>query len=215
MKGDSSDEIGSLVTASRAGDEQARSRLFEVLYEDLCRIARRSPYVALTGDPMQGTALANETYIRLRKRFPPLPNGRNTGRKELLRAMTLLMRMISRDSWRKRTAAKRGGATRIVSLGRHEPASPGGRVPSDFLALHEAMHDLSKHNRIWFDVLAHRYFAGRTLVETGRLMGISPRAVKTYRRLGLRWLRARLREFGRQSSERVFPNTALSSPEKK
>ena len=56
-------DITMLIGRSREGDRDAHDQLFELVYDELREIARRSRFVSNQGQTMQATALANEAYM--------------------------------------------------------------------------------------------------------------------------------------------------------
>jgi len=187
-------DVTVLVQASRAGDAQARDRLFTLVYEELRELAGRAWHVGKFGHTMQPTALANEAYLFFERRFPvPAPDQREN-RETFYRTVALAMRAILKDYWRGKRAAKRGGGEKPVALGDIDVAeSPDAAFADvDFLDLDEALRHLEGRNERWFGVVMHRYFGGRTIEETGELMGLSPATVKTDWQLARAWLHQRL-----------------------
>jgi RNA polymerase sigma factor (TIGR02999 family) len=191
-----------LISQSRTGSEDARQRLFTLVYDELLQIARRSRYVGRAGDTMQPTALAHEAYLLFGKRFPVPPRDEPENRVTFFRTVAQAMRTILRDYWRKKRSAKRGGGAPRVSLGTPgapEPGSDSGLDAVDFLALDEALSRLERYNQRWFDVVMHRYFAGQSIEETAAQMGCGITTVKDDWRLARGWLH---RELGGQAGDR-------------
>lgn len=185
------DTLTQLIEASQHGDRSAADRLFSLVYDELRDIARRSPHVGRPGETMQATVLANEAYILLASRMPVPPEGQVERRAVFFRAVALAMRTILRDYWRQQRAQKRGGDDRPVPLDSYDPPDreSGELDMIDFLALDEAMNLLETYNGRWFNVVLHRYFAGRTMEETAKLLGIGLSTVKSDWRLARAWLR--------------------------
>lgn len=170
---------------------------FEQAYTELCHIARRNRFVGPSVDALEAQELVHETYLRLRKRFFELPERRRCDPADFLVKVALAMRTVARDCWRSRTAARRGGTRRSVVLdetrAEHSGAPGGGVASLDTMALYEAMDRLQLRHPLWFDVVRRRYLEGRTVAETGRLLGIDPADVRGLRRRALTWLRLELR----------------------
>ncbi len=155
MTWDEGEHVTILLTDARRGDDVAKRRLFELLYDELHRIAERNRYVGKEGETMQATALVNEAYIQLWRRIPPPPNDEPENRKTFFRTSALVMRTI------------------------HGVA---------FLALDEAMDRLEVYNDTLYEVVMHRYFAGRTFEQTAELMGMSESFVRAKWQLARGWL---------------------------
>ena len=88
-------------------------RLFEVAYNDLCRIARGLRGVAGTSDP---AALVHEAYLRFHKRRFANCDERKDGVDEFMFVMALALKTVARDRRRRESARKRGGGIAIVAL---------------------------------------------------------------------------------------------------
>jgi DNA-directed RNA polymerase specialized sigma24 family protein len=58
----------------------------------------------------------------------------------------------------------------------------------DFLALDEALDQLTRYNPRWYEIVMHRYFAARTLEETAELLGLGLSTVKADWQLARAWL---------------------------
>jgi RNA polymerase sigma factor (TIGR02999 family) len=183
-------QVTILLDRVRQGDRRAEDQLFTLVNDELRAIARRSRYVGRPGETMQPTALANEAYLHLIRRMPMPPADERGGREWFFRIVAWAMREILRDYWRKKNAAKRGGREALGALGEHDPADRrGDRLGNtDFLALDEALTNLEQYNERWFDIVMHRYFAGRTLEETAELMGLGLTTVKDDWKLARAWL---------------------------
>ena len=180
-----------LIQASSAGDRQAQSELFTIVHDELRRIARRCRYVGAPGETLQATALVNEAYIELSRRMALARPESASVREAFYTTVARAMRTILRDYWRSRNAEKRGGGARAGSLpeGDGLAAPPSDFDAADFLTLDEALQRLETFNPRWFQVVMHRYFAGREIEETAELMNISPSTAKSDWQLARAWLR--------------------------
>jgi RNA polymerase sigma-70 factor, ECF subfamily len=191
MQGSSDENLTELIQASSAGDRAAQDQLFTVVHNELRRIASRSRYVGAPGETFQATALVNEAYIELSRRMTLARLESASVRDAFYATVGRAMRTVLRDYWRTRIAEKRGGGDRAASLPEEDMvAAPAGEFDAaDFLSLDEAMNRLEAFNPRWFQVVMHRYFAGREIDETAELMNISKSTVKTDWQLARAWLR--------------------------
>jgi len=182
-------DITALIEAGRR-DPAARERLFERVYGELHRIARRARHAGRDGDTMQPTVLVNEAFLLFERNFPLPPKDQTESRETFYRTVAQAMRLILRDTWRQKQAAKRGGSRNVVALGDHDPGEQAQSLDgADFLALDAALNGLEAYNRRWFDVVMHRFFAGRSLEETAELLGVGLTTVKGDWKLARAWLR--------------------------
>ena len=181
--------ITQLVAEARSGGERERDVLYTAIYDELKAIARCAAHVGRVGDTLQPTVLVSEVFLELERRFPPPPKEMEESRATFYRSVALAMRTIIRDAWRAKRAGKRGGG--------ESPAPLAGEVPVveedgfgglDFLALDESLERLERFNARWYDVVMHRYFAGRTIRETAALVGVAPSTVIADWKLAQSWL---------------------------
>lgn len=197
MARSSDDNLTMLIAATRRGDDRAREQLFAIVYEEIRDIARRSRFAGADGETMQPTALANEAYLFFQDRFPCAPSDDRESRETFFRTVALAMRTILRDYWRKKTALKRGGVAPRFGLDGNDPVDVGGDDEFDsvdFLQLDDALDRLRFYNEQWYDVVMHRYFAGRTIEQTAEIMGTGTTTIKTWWRVARAWLHRELGE---------------------
>lgn len=182
-------EFTVLLKESAAGLPDARERLFDLVYDDLRRIARTRPGVGGPGETMQPTVLANEAAAELLRRMDSPTGLPVSSRGEFFGAVALAMRSILKDHRRARNAQKRGGGRHDSPLFGDEPAlddTPFGRV--DLIALDEAMDRLERFEPRWHRVVMYRFYAGRTIEQTAELVGAGITGVKTDWRGARAWL---------------------------
>jgi RNA polymerase sigma factor (TIGR02999 family) len=193
-QGQPAEALTILIDAARDGDTAARDRLFAAVYGELLAIARRSRFVGRPGQTLQPTALVNEAYLQLSRRFAVPDRGDRSGREVFFSAVALAMRSILRDHWRSTTTERRGGgARRMLLLEGDEAAADGGASdPTDFLALDDALRRLEAYNPRWYRIVMHRYLAARTLEETAELMDLGVSTLKVEWQLARAWLRRAL-----------------------
>jgi RNA polymerase sigma factor (TIGR02999 family) len=183
-----------LIQAARDGDAAARDRLYSLIYDELRHIAARLRRGAGRAGSLHPTLLANEAFLLLERRFPAPPRNQPESRATFFRSVALAMREILRDHCRRQKALKRGGFSPAVALHAQAtitsapPVSSDGAGAVDLLALSEAMANLERYNRRWFDVVSYRYFAARTIEETAELLGVGVTTVKSDWALARAWL---------------------------
>jgi RNA polymerase sigma factor (TIGR02999 family) len=179
--------VSDLLKAWGAGDDEALATLLPLIYDDLRRQARRYMRGQTPGQTLQTTALVHEAYLRLL--------GQSSvewkGRAHFFGVAAKAMRSILVDHARARVAAKRGGASRAVTLedagGIAEP-QPG----VDVLALHDALDRLAEMDGRKSQLVELRYFGGLGIDETAAVLGVSPATVKREWTTARAWLRREL-----------------------
>jgi len=171
------------------GEEAAREKLVPLVYDELRRVARR----CLAGQPrdqtLQSTALVHEAYLRL--------VGRDEvhwqNRVHFFAVAARLMRGILVDHARMRSASKRGGGNLTLTLD-DALASPKQREV-DLVALDEALNALASLDPKQGELVELRFFAGLSIEDTSRVLGISPATVKR------EWATARAWLYGEMNRE--------------
>lgn len=189
-----------MISAARKGNKEAKDKLFTFVYEEMRRIAAKSRGAGKFGHTMQPTALANEAYLFLEKRFPLPPYQEPENRATFFHTVALAMRAILKDYWRKKRAKKRGEgkAPVVMESSIEDKEEDTGFDAVDYLVLDEAMDRLEARNSRWFGVVMHKYYAGRVTSEIADLMGISVETVKKDWKLARAWL---LRELDREETK--------------
>jgi RNA polymerase sigma factor (TIGR02999 family) len=179
--------VTDLLQAWAAGDEGALDALLPLVYDDLRRQARRYMRAQPSGHTLQTTALVHEAYLRL--------FGQSAvewkGRAHFFGVAAKAMRSILVDHARARIAAKRGGASRAVTL---EDAGgiAGPQVGVDVLALHDALERLAEVDGRKSQLVELRYFGGLGIDEAAAVLGVSPATVKREWTTARAWLRREL-----------------------
>jgi RNA polymerase sigma factor (TIGR02999 family) len=188
------DEVGRLLAAVRAGDRAAEARLLELVYADLKRIAHRHLRGRGRGETLQTTALVHEAYVRLAR--PALSDFND--RIHFLAVSSRAMRQILIDRARARATVKRGSGLAPLDLESHDPAAP--ERGEDLLALDGALSELEQLEPRLGRVVEMRFFGGMTAEETGEVLGVSDRTVKSDWRKARAFLEARLAAGGALSA---------------
>lgn len=181
-----SGDISGFLAAWANGDEQALSRLMDVVYPEVRRIARQHLGRRPSGHTLESAALANEAYLK----FIRAGGIRCENRVHFLALSSQIIRRILVDHARARGYAKRGGNAVRVPL---DDALDRVRARGvEVLALDEALETLSKVDGRKGRVVELRYFGGLSVEETAEVMGVSPETVKRDWRMAKAWLFAEL-----------------------
>jgi RNA polymerase sigma factor (TIGR02999 family) len=189
MRPSSTHVVTDLLRAWAAGDPAALDELLPLVYDELRRQARRYMRAQPPGHTLQTTALVHEAYLRL--------VGQShvdwQGRAHFLGVASKAMRSILVDHARARSAAKRGGAARAVTLdeagGLADASSQRG---VDVLALDEALARLAELDARKSHLVELRYFGGLGIEEAAAVLGVSPATVKREWTTARAWLRREL-----------------------
>lgn len=156
----------------RRGNPGARDDLFRLVHAELRRVAGAQLRRQRSDHTLQPTALVHEAYLKLMGASEPGWNDRA----HFFRAAAQAMRAVLVDFARRRSARKRGGDSPApVTFDEETHGFPDRRF--EVLAVHEALDRLEQVDPKLGQVVALRFFAGLSVVETGRVMSISERSV--------------------------------------
>lgn len=177
-------EVTRLLTAIRAGDEQATGQLLPIVYDELRRLARLRMVQERPGHILQATALVHEAYLRLMGDASPQWDCRG----HFFAAAAEAMRRILIEHARSRNALKRGGhLERSDGVVEVAASSPDVKF-EDVLALDEALTRLAAEAPAKAQLVKLRYFAGLSLEEASGAMNISLATAKRYWVYARAWL---------------------------
>jgi RNA polymerase sigma factor (TIGR02999 family) len=97
------------------------------------------------------------------------------------------MRRILVESARRRTCARHGGGRERIDLDASALVAP---EPGDeLLALDEALTKLAAEDPVSADLVKLRYFAGLTIPQAAKMLGVSPRKADFLWSFARAWLR--------------------------
>jgi len=166
----------------REGDDRAADRLLTAVYDELRRLAARKLDHERPGQTLQATALVHEAYLRLLG----VEDGHWENSVHFFAAAAEAMRRIMVESARRKGRLKHGGGLR-----RHEVNEADAIVvsdPTDLIALDEALERLTHEDKIKADLVKLRYFAGLTVEQAGKVLGISRATADRYWTFSRAWL---------------------------
>jgi len=179
-------ETTQLLRAWAGGDRQALDALMPRVYHELRRLAGHYMRGEPSGITLQTTALVHEAFLRL-------IDGKSIAwqdRAHFFAVCAQAMRRILLDGARRRSAAKRGAATRRAKL---EDAL-GLRVERDqeLVALDDALERLSQVDPRKARMVELRFFGGLSIEETAEVLGVSADTVTRDWRSARAWLLSEL-----------------------
>lgn len=176
-----------LLRSVAQGDPKASNALYNVVYEQLRRIAQARLGAERAGHTLQATALVHEAYLRLVGPQAPAWNDRA----HFYRSAALSMRRILIDHARARDAEKRGGGRRALRIqGIAEVADLDDS--SGILSLDAAIERLSQVDARSADIVRLRFYAGLSEHAVAEALGLSPRTVRRDWTFARAWLREAL-----------------------
>lgn len=168
-------------------DDAQTEELMGVVYEELRTLARAQMRGEGEGHTLQPTELVHEAYFRLVES----PSLGWESRGHFFGAAARAMRQILVDHARRRTADKRGGGERPVTLSTEIASEPG--IPVEVLDLNRALTNLEAQEPALARLVELRFFAGLTVTEAANTLGISPRKAARDWSVARLWLHRELK----------------------
>lgn len=162
--------------------------LLEMVYQELRRLAADCLRRERPDHTLQPTALVHEAYMRLAE----LDRIEWRDRTHFYAAAAGAIRRVLVDHARGHRAAKRGGGWHRITLTGLGSAGTANGI--DVLALDEALCRLATFDQRKARVVELRYFAGMTIAETARTLGVGTTTVDDDWAFAKSWLRRELAE---------------------
>ena len=172
-----------LLVASRDGDDGAAAELYDAVYDELRRLARRVRTGA-TPETLNTTALVHEAYLKM------ADGGDYEDRAHFLGVAAKAMRHVVIDHVRRQRADKRGGDAEVLPL---RETLVGEAPDEDLLALDEALSRFAQVDERGARVIECRFFGGLTIEETAAALDLSTATVERSWRVARAWLVRELR----------------------
>jgi RNA polymerase sigma factor (TIGR02999 family) len=166
------------------GDAHAAEQLAPLIYDELRKLAAQKLAQEKPGQTLQPTALVHEAYLRL---VAPAEATRWDSRGHFFAAAAEVMRRILVDAARRKQTEKHGGRRRRVEL----PDFPAEPVVADerLLALDAALSRLAAEDPLAARVVELRHFAGLSIEEVARTLGLSRATAYRHWTYARAWLR--------------------------
>jgi RNA polymerase sigma factor (TIGR02999 family) len=184
--------VTALLTDWNRGDHAALDQLLPLVYGELRRIAARQLRRERPDHTLQPTALVHEAYMRL-------VDQRHVdwdGRAHFFGVAARVMRRILVDHARRHGAEKRGDGVPRVPL--EQAAGVAGSPELSLLAFDDALQRLEQLDAGLAHIIELRAFAGLTIDEAARVLGVSPATAKREWRAARAWLTREI-DTGRRS----------------
>jgi RNA polymerase sigma factor (TIGR02999 family) len=159
-----------LLSRLEPGDPRAAAELLPLVYEELRQLAAAKMAQEKPGQTLQATALVHEAYLRL---VDQEAAQRWDSRGHFFAAAAEAMRRILVDHARRKHSQKRGGLRVRHDVDDLQPADRNGGL--DVLALDEALDYLASRDSDAAELVKLRFFAGMTMHESAKALGISDR----------------------------------------
>lgn len=181
-------DVTKILKQIEQGDTASAAELLPLVYAALRKMAGYRLQREKPGQTLQATALVHEAYIQL------VGNAeiRWDGRSHFFAAAAEAMRRILVDHARRRKSVKHGGSFKRRDL-IVDVAAESGDV-DQLLDLDAALTRLATEDPDMAKLVELRYFAGLSVEDTARALGLSPRTVKRNWAYARAWLGRELNE---------------------
>ena len=168
------------------GDPQVSSRLYELLYNDLRRVARNRLRREDPGHTLSATGLAHEAWFRMAEQT----RTRWRNRSHFLAVASTMMRRILVNHELARRADKRDAVRVPLTLSGVEPLAAA--PDRDVVAVHEALLAFEAIDARAAKVVELRFFGGMENEEVAQALGVSLATVKRDWSVARAWLHREL-----------------------
>ena len=176
-------DVTRLLDAAAAGDPKAAAELLPLVYDELRELAAARMAAEAPGQTLQPTALVHEAYLRL---VGPDGGPHWDHRGHFFAAAAEAMRRVLLDRARDGGRLKRGGGWRRVALDQLD--RPLDRPPDDLLDFDEALQRLAREDPASAELVKLRVYAGLSLGEAARALGLARRTADRYWAFARSWL---------------------------
>jgi RNA polymerase sigma factor (TIGR02999 family) len=180
-------EVTRILSAIEQGDPHAIEQLLPLVYDDLRQLAAHRLAQERPGQTLDATALVHEAYLRLIGGEAE-QHWKNRG--HFFAAAAEAMRRILIDRARQKRSEKRGGTRKQLDIDAIDLATTA--TPDQFLAFDEALTKLAQEDFAAAQVVKLRYFAGLTVDEAGKSLGMSTATAYRHWNYARVWLHAEL-----------------------
>jgi len=189
--GAQADSITGLLASAEGGQADAWHRIYELLYDDLHRIAR-SQIRRQADSGLSPTSLVSETWLKLAGAQLDV-----SGRRHLTALIARAMRFVLLDQARRVLAEKRRAGAGTTALDEDiAEAQPRDRL-EQLLALDQALDALAGLDERLARVVELRYFGGLTEEEVAGTLDLNVRTIRRDWRRARAYLLDRLGDGGR------------------
>lgn len=183
------EDITQVLSRLETGDSGAANELLSLVYNELRKLAAQRLSREKPGQTLQATALVHEAFLRLVG--PDGAEQRWDGSGHFFAAAAEAMRRILVDNARTKQSLRRGGANKRVPL---EHLEPSAAMPDEnLLALDEALNRLELLDKTKAELVKLRYFAGLTIPQAAKAIGVSTTTANRYWTYARAWLHEELK----------------------
>jgi RNA polymerase sigma factor (TIGR02999 family) len=181
-------DVTQILSRIESGDPSAAEQLLPLVYDELRRLAAQRLAQEKPGQTLQATALVHEAYLRL---VDDAKAQQWDSRGHFFAAAAEAMRRILVDRARTKRTLRRGAAAKRLPLAQIEPAVAAR--DDDLVALDDALRRLEQIDPTKAQLVNLRYFAGLSIPEAAKILGVSVTTANRYWAYARAWLHEELR----------------------
>ena len=182
-------DVTRILSSIEDGDPSAADELLPLVYQELRKLAAAKLAREKPGQTIQATVLVHEAWLRL---VGSDVDVHWQGRGHFFGAAARAMQRILVENARRKKSLKAGGGHRRVELS--EVSVPDSRRSVDVLEVEEALRKLEQQDPRKAELVRLRFFAGLTLAEAARALGISGSTADNDWAYAKTWLRLEMAE---------------------
>ena len=171
------------------GEQATADELLPLVYQELRKLAAAKLAHEKPGQTIQATILVHEAWLRLVGSDVDIPW---QGRGHFFGAAAIAMQRILVDNAKRKKRLKSGGGFQRIEPS--EAAASIRRPSVDVLAINEALEKLDQQDHRKAELVRLRFFAGLTLSEAVRALGISTSTADNDWAYAKSWLRVEMAE---------------------
>ncbi len=176
-------DVTRILVAIEQGDPEAAEQLLPLVYDQLRELAAAKMAQEKPGQTLQATALVHEAYVRL-------VDGEKArhwdSRGHFFAAAAEAMRRILIDNARRKASPMHGGDRRRVELS--DICSAVSVSVENLLAIDEAIARLAQVNPSKAELVRLRFYAGMSVPEAAKTLGVSTATAERYWTYARSWL---------------------------
>jgi RNA polymerase sigma factor (TIGR02999 family) len=181
-------EVTRVLNAIEQGEPRAADQLLPLVYEELRKLAASKMSHEAAGQTLQPTALVHEAWLRLVGKENPRWNNRG----HFFGAAAEAMRRILIENARRKLARRHGGGQVRLDVDELELAYPGS--DDQVLAINDALEKFAALDQPKAELVKLRYFAGLTIEQAARVLGVSDATAKRWWAYARAWLYAEVNQ---------------------
>lgn len=182
-------DVTELLHRIESGDPSAAEDILPLVYDELRKLAAAKLANEKPGQTIQATVLVHEAWLRL---VGSDVDVHWNGRGHFFAAAAKAMQRILVEIARRKKRLKAGGEFQRVSMSEAAGSVAGPSV--DILAVDEALRKLDQQDHRKAELVRLRFFAGLTVPEAARALGISASTADNDWAYAKTWLRLEMSE---------------------